>query len=116
MVDLEHSEPRVRIAIGEGIEPGAQDDELAKAVPHGVGHRLFREQAARGDERPHAAPRLRLLRFELAFEFGAAFLSENRDRQRVREHDRLIENLMRRPIRGSPEGGAGRGRGVQGPC
>ncbi len=56
MIDLEHAQARVGIAIGEGVEAGAEHDQLANAAAYRKGERVLGETTASGDKEPHGPP------------------------------------------------------------
>ena len=50
MIHLEHPQARVRVAVGEGIESGAQDNVLHHAMRDGAGQFVLGIAAARRHE------------------------------------------------------------------
>ncbi len=55
VIDLEDAEVRERIAIREGVEAGAEDDELSDAAADGEGEFVFGVAGAGGHEGAHVA-------------------------------------------------------------
>ena len=113
MVDLEYCKAGMRIAVGEGVEPRPEEDELGGVVTDGRCQRLLGKAAARRHERAHAPPVLSFLRLEPLPQCLGASVAQNGDCQRIGEYQRLVENLMRRPIRRGPERGARGGERLQ---
>ena len=81
--------------IGEGIEPGAQHQDLRHAFFNRIGRRVLGETAAHGDEQPQASP-LRPFLGERDSVVGV--WPEDAKRQRVGEDEPPLEDLMRRPV------------------
>ena len=96
MIELEEEQVRRRLeAIGESVEPGAEDDDLPHAGGDGGFRRVLGEAAAHGDEDPQRpllrrrrGPRDRLL----------GFVAEDAKRHRIGEHETALEPLVRRPM------------------
>ena len=90
-------------AIGEGVEAGAEDDDLPHAPPDSLARRVFGHAAAHGDVEAQAAP----LRVRARLGDGAlGVLAQNAQRQRVGQHQPAVENLMDRAVTGRAERGA----------
>ena len=53
MVHLDDPQAGVRVAVGEGVEPGAEDDQLVDPDRDRVGQDLLGEPAAGAHEPPH---------------------------------------------------------------
>ncbi len=105
MVDLEDVKPRPGIAIGEGIESGAEQDVLLDSIGDGAGEIIFGVAAA-GDEMGAHGDR------EWPFAWGTAeFLgvgwTEDRDGDRVREDQGLVVKLVSGATQSDAERGAG---------
>ena len=106
MVELEEEQVLRRLeAIGESVEPGAEDDELPDACGDGGFRRVLGEAAAHGDEDPQR-PLLRRRRAPRDRLFGV--VAEDAKRQRIGEHETALEPLMRRPMPRRAEGGPAR--------
>ena len=57
IIDFEYADILIGIAQREGIEAGAEHDDLAHAARDTDRQRIFRKPAARGDEQPHRPQR-----------------------------------------------------------
>ncbi len=103
MVDLGDAQPLDRLdAIGEGVEAGAEDDDLPHAARDRAPRRVFGEAAAHGDVEAQAAQGRIGARLG---DRGVRVRPENAQGQRVVEHAPAVDDLMR----GATAGGAERG-------
>ena len=97
----------MRIAVGEGIEPGAEDHILPHAVPNGLREFVLGIAAARRHERPERTGESMVLLWVRSQLFGSV-CSYNPQRQWIVEHPGLVKKLVRgssdrHPMRGSAE-------------
>ena len=90
---------RKRIAIGEGVEAGAEDDVLRDAGGDGVGETIFDIAAARGHESPEIARHGVHGPLEIAFEAGAEQWHGNG----IVEDRRMVGQLMGGAADGDPK-------------
>ena len=98
IVHLEHAQRRVRVAIGERVQAGAEDDILPHAAGDGVRELVLDQPAARRDERPQrAVPSSRVEDAGIGGQGGVLVGADDPERQRIGKHLRLVEQLMRRP-------------------
>jgi len=112
VVDLEDPQPRVRIAVREGVQTRAEHHDLPRPGVDGRGHPVFgepgpsrEEQPARPVHRTDARPGLRR-RDVLAQLLGAE--PEQPRRERIDQDPRPINNLMTSPSHsGRPRRAAG---------
>ena len=81
--------------VGEGVEPGAEDEDLPHARLDRTAGGILGEAAAHGDEEAQAPP-LRPRLGERDRLLGVT--AENAKRQRVGEKHAALERLMRRPM------------------
>ena len=96
MIELEDAQPVGRLEpIGEGVETGAQHQDLAHAVFDRMGRRVLGETAAHRDKKAQRPP-LRPFRGERDGAVGV--WPEDAKRERVGEHEAALEDLMRRPM------------------
>src|SRR5665213_584359 len=105
MIDLENPQSLAkRIAVGEGVEPRPQHNQLAEAARFDTEcERALSNVRARDHEEPHAA--LRLVDFRILPE-EFRIKAEDRDRQGILENAALLQHLVRRAIGGGGKGGA----------
>jgi hypothetical protein len=96
MIELEDAQVPGRLEpIGEGVEAGAQDQDLLHAFFDRMGRRVLGETAAHGDEQAQRPP----LRPFLGERDGAlGVLAQDPERQRIGEDEPPLEDLMRRPV------------------
>ena len=96
MIELEHPQIVGRLkSIGEGVETGAQHQDLPHAVCDRRARRVLGETAAHRDKQAQASP----LRPFLGERDGALGVwPEDRERERVGEDEPPLEDLMRRPV------------------
>jgi hypothetical protein len=99
MIDFEHSQAWVRVAVGVGIESSAENNVLADSPRYCVGEQVFGVTAAGHEERPEGdRMRSRLIR-RIAAGSAVEFLrvrTKNSDRQRVLKDERTdVEELVR---------------------
>jgi hypothetical protein len=97
MIDLEDAQIGVRIAIGEGVEAGAQNNELAHAALDGRGDRAFGEAGAGGDEEAHV-PALGVGRSRAGY--GPRTFTQDWDGQRILKDTAVLKELMGRAMSG----------------
>src|SRR5258705_12265521 len=94
-----------RIAVGKGIEPGAEDRRLPHSARNGSVKFVFGKPAAHGHESPQRSRHASLLAIAcIAFDGEGAFGAENPHRERVVEHPWRVEELVGGPPRGDTPG------------
>ena len=104
MVDLEDREPFDRLQpISEGIEPGAENDDLANAGRDRALRGLFGDPAACGDERPQ--PAASGIGLGLG-DRGLGVRAKDRYRKGVGKDAAALEALMSSAVAGGAERGA----------
>ena len=104
MIDLEYTQAGARLQpVGERVEPGAEHDDLPRALFDRLPRRLLGDAAARRDEQaqPAAGGIFAGLR-----EYGLGVLAQDGQRERIGENPAALENLMRRTMAGGAERGA----------
>jgi hypothetical protein len=99
MVDLEHSQPGMRIAVRESVESCAKDDELCYAVRNGACEFILGVAAARRHEGSKSARKSRML-LRIGAQRGGRFRSNDGEGERIVENARMIEKLVRSPANG----------------
>ena len=106
-VHLEHAERfrRIGIPVRERVEPRSQHDVLADPGSHRGRERILGAAAARNEERPQQAAEARLVASRIRPDRRLGFGAHDPERDRIVEHQRMVENLMRRtshrdPVRG----------------
>ena len=109
MVDLEDVELGPGIAIGEGVESGAEEDVLADSAGDGAGEVIFGVAAAGDEVRSHGDREWPIMRGGAVKLLGVGF-SEKRNSDWVVEDQGLVVKL----VRGTAEGDAERGAGWDG--
>jgi hypothetical protein len=110
MIDLENRKPRKGLgrAIGEGVEPRAQQYILMQPLRDCFGECVLAESAARGDEsaKAHAAAiRVRISAFS---QLRLGIMADNPERQRIGENRRFVEELVGGAVQGGALGGTAR--------
>ena len=106
MIELEDPQiPGLLESIGESVETGAHDQDLADAIFDRQGRRILGEAAAHGDEQPQR-PALRPLPGER--DGVVSVWPEDHKRERVGEHEAALEDLVRRPVSGRAKRGHAR--------
>ena len=96
MIKLEDAHLPGRLqSVSEGVETGAQHQDLPHAVRYRFARRILGEAAAHGDEQTQRPP-LRPLPGERDGAFGV--WPEDRKRERIGEDEAPLEDLMRRPM------------------
>src|ERR1700743_1472542 len=87
---------RIRIAIGEGVEPRAQNNVLLDPARDGIVQLIFRVTASRHHEGAHAACEGAVVLVQVICNLCCDICTENGHCNRVIEDQRsVIENLMR---------------------
>jgi len=95
----------VGATVGEGVEAGAENDELANAGFDRCFERVLGEAAAHGDEHPHLALGVGLAVFLRRFvDDGGGVWAEDRDGEGVAEDQTVFNLLVRRAVGGGGEG------------
>src|SRR5580704_5470353 len=110
VIDLEDAEARVRVAVGEGVEPGSEEDILGDSAGYGPGEQVFGVAAACDQEGAEGDG-------EGLVEFGDGLVdlreivgAEDGDGDGVVEDEWLrIVELVRGATHGYAESGAGGG-------
>jgi len=97
--DFEDAQAPMRIAIGEGIESGAEDYKLPDALRHRASKFIFGEAAAGGHEGAKGAGKSMVL-LGGGTEGLARLRSDNAESERIVKNFGLIEKL----VRGAAEG------------
>jgi hypothetical protein len=97
MIDLEHAEVFMRIAVCEGVESGAEDDVLTHSSRGREMQLILGESASRGEARPQE--RRDEIRLSLEIRLG------DFQRQWIVEERWFIQKLMRSAARGNAFGG-----------
>jgi hypothetical protein len=110
MIDLEDAERRVGIAVGEGVEAGAEQDVLVDSAGDGLGEKVFGVAAAGDEEGAQAdGERARLavwIAARGALDLGGV-RAEDGDGDGVVEHQRLgVVELVGGAAHGDTERGA----------
>ena len=106
MVELEEAQPLGRLQpIGEGVEARAKHQDLPHALVNRPAGRVLGEAAAHRDEETQGPPPRLFLGERDRF---VCVCSQDTKRERVGEYDPALENLMRRSVPGSADGGAAR--------
>ncbi len=111
MIDLEYGDAlgRERIAIGEGIEPGAEHHDMPRAGAHGLGDPVLGQAAPRRDEGAQGGAAGRIGATDLvAGDRRTAIAADDGQRQRILEDQRPIQKLVRGPPDGRAIGGGAR--------
>ena len=107
MVDLKHPKLSMRIAVGEGIEAGAEDNVLPHAALDGLRQLVFCVAAPCHHKRTKGASNRVIAFFRTGAQLLGRFRSDNRHSQRIVEHFRLVKKLV---------GGAAESNLVRGPA
>ena len=104
MIDLEHAQFVFSLeAIGERVEPGAEHDDLPRALFDRLPRRLLGDAAPRRDEKAQPAAGGIFLGLR---KYGLGVLAQDGQRERIGENAAALENLMRRTMAGGAECGA----------
>src|SRR5205807_9437409 len=109
MVDLEHAQSGERVPIGEGVESGAEDHVLPDAARVCLAQFVLRETASRREGGAKERSERRAVEFaRIVAQMARHLRIDDGHGQRIVEHHRLVENLMRRPALRHPLRGAAR--------
>ncbi len=96
MIELEDPQVGGRLeSIGEGVETGAEHQDLPHAFFDRTGRRVLGEPAAHGDEQAQTSP---LRPFPGERDGVVGVWPEDTKRERVGEDEASLEDLMRRPV------------------
>ena len=98
MVHLDDAQPVVRVAVGEGVQARAQDDELVDPRRHRVGEDLLGEPAAGAHEPAHPV----VAALPGAGDEVVGIVARDAHRERVVEDRSSLEQL----VHGAVPGGA----------
>jgi len=94
MVDFEDSHAGMGVAVGEGIESGAEDNVLRDALGDGASEFVFGEAAAGGHEGAEGAGESVML-FGIGAEIICGFGADDAESERIVENFRVVEKLVR---------------------
>src|ERR1039458_7996363 len=97
MIDFEDAQAGMRIAVGEGVESGAEDDVLPDAVGDGACELIFGEAAAGGHEGPEGAGKSMVL-FRVGTEIVRRFGADDAESERIVKNFGLIERSEERRV------------------
>ena len=106
VVDLEDTQVGVGIAVGEGVEAGAEQDVLGDSARYGAGEEVFGVAAAGDKKRPQGDGEWPGCA-RCAAKFLAIGVAENWNSDGILEDERLVVELVRGAAQGDTEGGAG---------
>src|SRR5580698_1320868 len=105
MIDLEDANILERIAIREGVESGAENDELSDAAANSECKLVFGEAGAGGHERAHVASGGREPVGD-AGQRACDLAADDAHSQGIFEHLGAVEELVRGSASGDAEGGS----------
>jgi len=106
VVDLEDVELRPGIAIGEGVEAGAEEDVLSDSAGDGAGEVVFGVTAAGDEVCPHCDGKWPIDAGGSTVNLLDVGLSEKRNGDGIGEDERLVVELVRGAAESDAESGA----------
>ena len=116
VVDLEDAQVRVGVAVGEGVEAGAEQDVLGDAARDGLGEQVFGVTAAGDEEGAQAdgegARLVRGIAAGSAFDLGGVRAEDGDGDGVVEDEGRGVVELVGGAAHGDTQGGARRARVV----
>lgn len=98
MVHFIDAESFIRIPVGEGVQSGTQQNVLRYAVRDAEGERIFSVTGSGNKKSPQGPGRIAFGRPHLV-----DVASQNADRERIAEYDRIIDRLVRRSTKSNAQ-------------